>query len=264
MRARLIRWPAVSCRLRSGEATKTIPYMTEAEKAYRFTVKWGEMTDTLDAEGQVIETSSNRPAKAEIEHILPEFVGEISQIPPKYSAIKIGGRRAYDLARDGQEIEMKARPVVIRNLDLIECDGESAAFHVRCGKGTYVRSLARDIAASLGTCGHVIFLRRIRVGSFNENTAFSLDALENLCHRGGVLEALAPIEAVLDDIPVLAVTQDQAIDLKHGRAIVLPSFPTAAAGSEIISTVLAMEAEKAIALCETSGEVVSPKRVFNL
>ena len=247
-----------------GEATKTIPFMTEAEKAYRFTVKWGEMTDTLDAEGEVIETSETRPSAADIEDVIPDFIGEISQIPPKYSAIKIDGKRAYDLARGGEDVMMKARTVHVHDLTLVESTADHATFEVCCGKGTYVRSLARDIADSLGTCGYVIFLRRTQVGAFTENTAFSLDALENLCHRGRVLEALAPIEAVLDDIPVLAVTQEQAIDLKHGRAIVLPDFPKTKTGSEDISTVLAMEKDKAIALCEASGEMVSPKRVFNL
>ena len=247
-----------------GEATKTIPFMTDADKAYRFTVKWGQQTDTLDAEGEVIATSDVRPTEPDIENILSAFTGEIDQIPPKYSAIKIEGKRAYDLARGGAEIVLKARPVTVYDLTLVEAALEQATFDVRCGKGTYIRSLARDMAAALGTVGYVTFLRRTRVGSFGENAAFSLDALEKLCHRGGVLEALGPIDAVLDDIPVLAVTRKQAEDLKHGRAIALPHPLQIDQSSDTGSTVLAKETDQAIALCDVKGEQVLPKRVFNL
>ncbi len=247
-----------------GEATKTIPFMTDAEKAYRFTVRWGEITDTLDAEGEVIETSSVRPNVDEINNVLPQFTGEISQIPPKYSAIKVDGQRAYDLARGGAEVELKARPVKVHALKLIESETDQATFDVRCGKGTYVRSLARDISSALGTVGHVVFLRRTQVGSFTENTAFSLDAMDNLCHRGRVLEALGPIDAVLDDIPVLALTRTQAIDLKHGRAIALPDSLFSKDATDESLTVLAKEDGQAVALCDVKGEQVLPRRVFNL
>ena len=247
-----------------GEATKTIPFMTDAEKAYRFTVKWGEMTDTLDKEGDVIATSDVRPSKSQIINVLPQFIGDISQIPPKYSAIKIDGQRAYDLVRGGEEIEMKARPVIVHHLELADCDEETATFDVRCGKGTYVRSLARDIADALGTCGYVIFLRRTRVGTFAESTSFSLDAMDNLCHRGRVLEALGPIDAVLDDIPVLALTRTQAIDLKHGRAIALSDPLLSKPETDASLTVLAKEDGQAVALCDVKGEQVLPRRVFNL
>ncbi len=245
-----------------GEATKTIPFMTEASKSYAFTVKWGEMTDTLDAEGDVIETSDIQPDESAILSALPNFIGDIEQIPPRYSAIKIDGQRAYDLARGGQEVEMKSREVHIESLTLRARSDHDATFDVLSGKGTYVRSLARDIARHLGTCGYVTMLRRTRVGGFDESHAFSLDALEKLCHRGGVSEALRPVNAVLDDIPVLSLTSEQAIDLKHGRAIALP--PSFEIETDAQAWVLAMEGDKAAALCEAQDGALAPKRVFNL
>jgi len=180
-----------------GNATKTVPFTMDATKTYEFEITWGESRDTLDAEGVVTATSDVRPDAAEIEAALKAFTGDISQIPPKYSAIKVDGRRAYDLARGGEEVTLKARPVRVDSLELLESMPDKACFRMDCGKGTYVRSLARDLAAHLGACGYVSKLRRTCVGGFEEIYAFSLDDLEFLCHRGRVLEALAPVHAVL-------------------------------------------------------------------
>jgi len=236
-----------------GNATKTVPF-----------IKWGENRDTLDAEGKIIATSDVRPVRADIEAALPEFIGEISQIPPKYSAIKIDGKRAYDLARSGEEVTLKARPVRIDSLEILECGADSVTLRMRCGKGTYVRSLARDLAARLGTCGYVSYLRRTQVGPFEEIYAFSLDDLEYLCHRGRVLEALAPVQAVLDDIPVQNVTETDRQNLKQGRAIAASVFYELSEIGDEPFWVLAVKDDVAIALCHLRGGQLWPKRVFNV
>ena len=152
-----------------GEATKTVPYVVGGAKAYRFTVRWGDERDTDDAEGQTIQQSAERPARPAIEHATQSFIGEILQTPPKYSAIKVDGERAYDLARDGEHVELQARPVVIDRLTLVDMpDADTAVFEAECGKGTYVRAIARDMGRMLGCFGHVIQLRRTRVGPFDE------------------------------------------------------------------------------------------------
>ena len=243
-----------------GDATKTVPFLVDAIKGYDFTLTFGEDTDTWDAEGQVTETSDVRPSKADIIKALPEFIGDIEQIPPRYSAIKVGGKRSYDLARSGEVVELKSRQVHIESIELSEFAPGAATFSVVCGKGTYIRSIARDLAKSLGSCGHVTMLRRTRVGPFNLSHAFSLDALEQLCHRGGVLEGLRPVETALDDIPVLAITDKDAADLKQGRAIVLVPLPE----PQKSEWILAMCGDKAIALCKPDGGQLWPKRVFNL
>jgi len=243
-----------------GEATKTVSFMMDAKKGYQFTLTFGENTDTWDMEGEVTQVSNVRPSEDDIRKALPQFIGAIEQIPPRYSAIKVDGKRSYDLARSGEVVELKSRQVRVDSYDLLEFDGNAATFEVGCGKGTYIRSLARDLAATLGTCGHVTMLRRTRVGPFTLEQSFTLDALEKLCHRGGVSGALRPVETALDDIPVLAITEQEAIDLKHGRAIVLtPSF------ADLNPTwILAMLEDKAIALCDTSEGLLRPKKVFNL
>ncbi len=247
-----------------GDATKTVPFTMDADKDYVFTVTWGENTDTWDAEGTVTKTSEVRPDVGEIEIILPEFTGHIEQTPPRYSAIKVDGKRSYDLARAGEGVALKSRPVHVIKLQLTDNDFDSATFALTCGKGTYVRSLARDIAARLGTCGHVTFLRRIRVGRFTEGTSFSLDALEKLCHRGGVLDGLLPVETALDDIPVLAATDQETIDLKHGRAIAAPLSQNQSDDTDTPNWVLVMNKGKAVALCDAQDGMILPKRVFNL
>ena len=256
-----------------GEATKTVPFMMDAAKGYDFTITWGTSTASWDAEGDVTETSDVRPTREAIEAALPAFIGEISQIPPKYSAIKVNGKRAYALMRGkdaGSTVfELKARPVRVDSLVLTRCDDQSASFSLACGKGTYVRSIARDLAAALGACGHVSALRRTRVGSFALTRAatpsFTLAALEESCHRDGVLEGLCPVSTALDDIPVLAVTDAEAIELRHGRAITLPhDFQDSPHSKTFGGLTLATSGGIEIALLRVEGSFLTPKRVFNI
>ena len=204
-----------------GEATKTAGFAVDKTKTYRFTVNWGEETSTLDAEGDVTETSDHRPRTADIVAALGQFTGEISQIPPIYSAIKVNGERSYKKARNDEEVELKARQVTIHNLVLEETTAEEATLLCTCGKGTYIRSLARDLARSVGTVGHVTMLRRTAVGPFTEENAISLDKLDALGHNAPGLSALLPPETVLDDIPALAITAEEGRRLAHGQSISL-------------------------------------------
>jgi len=247
-----------------GEATKTVPFMVDALKAYEFTLTWGENTDTLDGEGEVTEISDVRPKKSAIKAALPAFTGIITQVPPRYSAIKVDGKRSYDLARAGDIVELKSREVRVDTIEIIDCEMDSVTLSVICGKGTYIRSIARDLAVALGACGHVTMLRRTQVGAFKQEGAFTLDALEKLCERDGVSKALRPVETVLDDILVLAVTDQDAEHMKHGRAIVHPASLRLERKAAELQWVLAMSGGKAVALCHVSGGMVSPKRVFNI
>ncbi len=247
-----------------GDATKTVPYMMDAVKAYRVTIIWGEHRDTCDAEGVVTATSDTYPVEAEILKALPVFTGVIDQTPPRFSAIKIDGKRAYDLARAGEVIEMKSRNVRIDKITMITGDHGSATLDVICGKGTYIRSLARDLARHLGSEGYVGALRRLQVGPFKEADAFSLDALAQLCHTGGVLEALRPVETALDDISVCAATLEDANNLKHGRAIVPPSTFMKTHDGVIPETVLVKYEGQALALCRGKDGLLAPFRVFNI
>lgn len=160
-----------------GEATKTVPYAMDADKTYRFTATWGEARDSDDAEGKVTGTSQERPSGAEIEAVLPRFTGTLSQTPPAYSAIRVGGMRAYDLARDGEDVVLQPRPVEVFEARLLDARADQAEFEILCGKGTYVRSWVRDIARALGTLGHVSALRRTSLGPWNEKNAVGLDTL---------------------------------------------------------------------------------------
>ena len=251
-----------------GEATKTVPFMMDAAKGYDFTITWGENTASWDAEGDVTATSDVRPTQDAIMAVLPQFIGDISQVPPKYSAIKVDGKRAYALMRGKDagsvEFELKPRPVRVDSLTLNNCDEHSASFSLACGKGTYVRSLARDLAGALGACGHVTVLRRTQVGPFAleraKTPSFTLEALEESCHRDGVLEALCPVSTALDDIPVLAVSELEAIDLKHGRAIALPTGFTDSPSGLTLAKLGGVE----IALLRIEGPNLTPKRVFNM
>ena len=210
-----------------GEATKTVPFVMDGRKVYRFTVRWGEERDTDDADGQVVATSDRRPERAAIEALLPRFRGTIEQVPPRFSAIKVDGERAYDLARDGEMVELAARPVEIHRLELLDmADADHAEFEAECGKGTYVRSLARDMGRALGCRGHILKLRRQAVGAFGENAMISLEQLTALCHRaaageGNLAGALLPVETALDDIPALAVSRADAARLQRGQAVLL-------------------------------------------
>jgi tRNA pseudouridine55 synthase len=206
-----------------GEATKTVSYVMDGAKTYRFTVRWGEARATDDAEGAVTETCPERPDEAAIHAILPRFRGQIEQVPPIYSAIKVEGRRAYEMARADETVVLAPRTVTIRRLDLVAMpDDDRAVFEVECGKGTYMRSLARDIALAVGTVGHVEALRRLRVGRFGEEQAISLEQEEHIGHSLALVAHLLPLETALDDIPALALTESEAHKLQSGQAVALP------------------------------------------
>jgi tRNA pseudouridine55 synthase len=208
-----------------GEATKTVPYAVDGTKHYRFVVRWGAATDTDDAEGRITGTSELRPVRETIEALLPQFTGEIMQVPPVFSAIKIAGARAYDLAREGEAVKLEPRPVQIESLELLDVpDRDTAIFRARCGKGTYVRSLARDMGGLLGCLGHLVGLRRTRVASFEEAQAVTLEALEKAAQGGGedaVHRLLLPVEAALQDLPVVSVGQNDAARLLRGQAVLM-------------------------------------------
>ncbi len=203
-----------------GEATKTVGYVMNGAKTYRFTVRWGERRTTDDSEGEVAATNPHRPGEAEIRAALPRFVGAITQVPPVYSALKIAGRPAYARARAGEVLEMAPRTVRIDCLELEQViDSDHASFRVVCGKGTYIRSLARDLAVALGTCGHVASLRRLAVGPFREEDAIPLEKLAPLGHSPARFTYLRPIETALDDIPALAVTEADSLRLRQGQVV---------------------------------------------
>ena len=249
-----------------GEATKTVPFVMDGRKLYRFTIRWGEERDTDDAEGRVVSKSKERPSPEAVHALLPSYTGLIQQIPPRYSAIKIEGERAYDLARDGEQVELAARPVEIGRLELVNVpDRNHAVLEAECGKGTYVRSLARDLGRALGCFGHVSALRRAAVGPFTQETMISLEQLEALCHRaasgeGSLADALMPVETALDDIPALAVSRADAARLQRGQAVLLrgrdaPNFR---------GTVYVTVSGQLLALAELDRGEIVPKRVFNL
>lgn len=247
-----------------GEATKTLPHVVDASKAYDFVVRWGAATDTDDAEGEVVETSDVRPTREEIIAALPGFVGEIEQVPPAFSAIKVDGARAYDLARQGEEVALKPRTVTVHDLQLLDeahvaghdVGPDEAAFRLDCGKGTYVRAIARDLARVLGTCGHVVALRRTRVGPFDEGRAISLDSLNDLVHSAPPEKAVLPVETALDDIPALAVTGGEAQRLRQGQAVQVPNRRQ--------GVVRVMADDALIALGDLDKGRLKPLRVFNL
>jgi len=208
-----------------GEATKTVPYAVDGTKHYRFTVRWGEATDTDDAEGEIVATSDVRPAREVIAALLPSFTGEILQTPPVYSAIKVDGARAYDLAREGETVELEPRPVHIESLVLLDMPApDTAVLEARCGKGTYVRALARDMGRALGCLGHLTALRRTVVSPFDEAQAVTLEALEAAAREGGeeaLLRLLLPIEAALQDLAELSVGQNDAARLLRGQTVLI-------------------------------------------
>ncbi|MCB9989008.1 MAG: tRNA pseudouridine(55) synthase TruB [Rhodospirillales bacterium] len=253
-----------------GEATKTIPYCQDALKSYAFTVRWGEARDTDDAEGDIVATSDVRPAPADIEAALPAFIGDIEQLPPKFSALKINGERAYDLAREGEEVILQPRPVYIESLELLSTETDEAHFRCICGKGTYIRSIARDLGEKLGTCGYITALRREFVGPFDLNNAISLEKLEELGDSAAPETALLPVETALDDIPALAIREQEAAQLKQGRTLSFISRPDLerikSAGIDVREDCEALVTYqgKPIALVMVCGPEISPVRVFNL
>jgi tRNA pseudouridine55 synthase len=250
-----------------GEATKTVSWMMDAAKSYRFTIAWGRSTTTLDAEGETTAASDLRPQAAAIAAVLPAFIGEIMQVPPAFSAIKVDGERAYDLARAGEAVDLAARLIRVDDLRLVETEADFATLELDCGKGSYVRSLARDLAAALGAEGHVSMLRRTRVGPFAEAGAVTLEMLEDLGHKARQSEALLPVETALDDIPALAVTDEDAFRLKQGRSIVLLPRQAEALSARLrpgSRAVSAMTDGMMVALCEMRDGRLEPSRVFNL
>jgi len=249
-----------------GEATKTVPFVMDGRKRYRFTVTWGEERDTDDTEGRVTGTSELRPAPEAIRALLPQFTGLIEQTPPQYSAVKVQGERAYDLARDGEAVELKPRPVEIHRLTLLEqIDNSHSVFEAECGKGTYVRALARDIGRILGCFGHISALRRTLVGPFDENDMIPLEQLEALCDRaasgeGSLADALLPVETALDDIPALAVSRADAARLQRGQVVLMRGRDAPV----VRGTVFVTASGSLIALAEVDRGEIVPKRVFNL
>ena len=251
-----------------GEATKTVPFLVDADKSYRFTIAWGRTTATYDREGETIASSDVRPTPEQVAAVLPRFIGEIDQIPPAYSAIKVDGERAYDLARAGQAVELASRKVDVFDARVVDApDEDHITLEVDCGKGTYVRALVRDIAETLGACGHVSALRRTRVGGFTEENAVTLELLEDLGYEARQSEALLPVETALDDIPVLAVTDEDAASLAQGRSLVLVPRQVEALKARLTGgsrTVSAMEGDRLAALCEMRAGRLNPVRVFQL
>ncbi len=249
-----------------GEATKTVPFVMDGRKTYSFTVRWGEERDTDDTEGRATRTSDARPDAAAIRAQLANFIGTVMQVPPQFSAIKVDGERAYDLARDGEVVELASREVRIERLDLVEIpDADTAMFEAECGKGTYVRAIARDLGRALGCFGHVCALRRLKVGPFGPKTMISLAELEALCQKaaageGNLADTLHSVETALDDIPALAVSGADAARLQRGQAVLMrgrdaPIFR---------GTVYVTASGHLVALAEVDRGEIVPKRVFNL
>jgi tRNA pseudouridine55 synthase len=249
-----------------GEATKTVPFAMDGRKTYTFTAQWGEERDTDDAEGRVIGTSAQRPSADAIRALLSAFMGTIEQVPPKFSALKIAGERAYDLARDGEEVNLAARPVEIHDLALVATpDPDHAELRAECGKGTYVRAIARDLGRKLGCLGHVSALRRLSVGGFGPETMILLEDLEALCDRaaageGNLADALLPVETALDDIPALAVGPAEAERLKRGQSALVRGRDAPIHRGPVYVTA----SGRLIALADMDGGELFPKRVFNL
>ncbi len=241
-----------------GEATKTVPFVQDGEKAYRFTVRWGEQTDTDDAEGEVVATAEARPSPEAIRAALPRFTGELMQRPPAFSAIKVNGERAYDRARGGEAVELPPRPVTVHALDLVSAEGDAATFEAQCGKGTYVRAIARDLGEALGCLGHVTALRRTRVGPLLEAHAVGLDALEA---EGAVPgDHLLPVEAGLSEIAHVAVNRDAAARLRRGQNLLLVGRDAPAVGDWAYATC----GGTVVAFGPVDGGALVPHRVFNL
>jgi tRNA pseudouridine55 synthase len=247
-----------------GEATKTVAYAMDGRKHYRFTARLGEARTTDDAEGGILATSDQRPRTTAIETALPRFIGAIEQVPPRFAAVKVEGERAYDLARRGEVVELAPRTVQVDRFDLVErIDPDHATFEVVCGRGTYVRALVRDLGDQLGCLGHVVALRRLRVGPFRIEDAISVTALEQLVADDALGQALLPVGAPLGELPALSLTQPQVDRLCAGQTIrVAPGL--LADEPEADATVRAMASGRMVALARLRGAELSPVRVFNL
>lgn len=242
-----------------GEATKLAGRMLDSDKVYAFTIAFGIETETLDLEGREVARSEVRPTLSAVEGVLPRFIGAIEQVPPAFSALKVGGKRAYDLARAGEEVVLASRAVTVRSLEILSAGGEELeeiTLRAHVSKGTYIRSLARDIARALGSVGHVTMLRRLKAGPFGLNGAISLDKLEQLGHSRALEHALLPLSAGLDDIPALALTPDQAGRLRQGQQLVGIAMHDGPA--------FALLDEVPVALVEVSDGIIRVVRGFNL
>jgi tRNA pseudouridine55 synthase len=247
-----------------GEATKTVPFVMDGRKIYQFTVRWGEERDTDDAEGRVVASSLQRPAPEAIGALLPRFTGTIAQVPPQFSALKIDGERAYDLAREGKVVELSPRPVDIHRLELVAMpDAEHTVLAAECGKGTYVRALARDLGRELGCLGHVVALRRTSVGSFGQECAMTLAALQAAIPPDTEhvpAAALLPVEAGLAALPALAVSRADAGRLARGQSVLLRGRD-----APLMEGFVAVSAQGAlVALAEVEKGELRPRRIFNL
>jgi len=254
-----------------GEATKTVPYAMDATKIYRFTTTFGESRDSDDAEGAVTGTSDKRPSREQIEAAIPDLVGAISQVPPVYSAIKVDGERAYDLARDGEDVVLQARTVLIHSVRLLDQpDADHAEFEMVCGKGAYVRAWARDLAVNLGTLGYVSELRRLAIGNFTVERAIGLEPLRAFMHSPAAFEYLRPISTALDGIPALAVTGQDAVRLKSGNPILVRprEFERIAESAQTddlqgLTVFLSTGEGEPVALASFAEGELRPFRVFN-
>ena len=262
-----------------GEATKTVQWVMQGRKVYRFTIQFGEQRSTDDLEGEVVATSVHRPSDGDIDAALPVFTGAITQVPPAYSALKIDGRRAYDLARAGETVSLAPRTVQIEQLTLVQrVSPDAAEFEVACGKGTYVRALARDLAATLGSVGHLTALRRTACGPFLDSAAISLDKLQGVEYHPGLLGYLLPVVTALDDIPALAVTKAQARQIQGGQAVAISEVNPTSTGSHAFASsaptvcgspspearvVRVMAEELLVAIARVEAGWLRPVRVFN-
>ena len=253
-----------------GEATKTVPYAMDANKTYRFTAIWGEARDTDDSEGKVTGTSPVRPTRDQIEAQLPRFTGTLNQTPPAYSAIKVAGMRAYDLAREGEEVVLEPRDVEVFEARLLDAQTDSAEFEIRCGKGTYVRSWVRDMALALGTLGYVSTLRRTRSGGWDEKDAVGLDTLTPFMHSPAAFGYLRPLSTALDGIPALAVSGPDTVRIRSGnpiliRANLFAKMKDGFGDGELsgLTVFLKEEDGSPVALAEIAEGELRPFRVFN-
>jgi tRNA pseudouridine55 synthase len=239
-----------------GEATKTVPVVQDGAKSYRFRVRWGEESATDDAEGEIVARSDRRPDRTEIESLLPRFVGAILQTPPTFSAIRIAGARAYDLAREGETFEIEPRPIHVYRLELISAEPDAAVLEAECGKGAYVRAIARDLGRALGCYGHVVELRRTRVGPFSVDAAIPLERLPDDADL--MARAILPLQAGLAEIPLLPIDRSGAAILRRGQKLLLrgPAPTQGRAYVECFGTPIAFGAVE-------DGYFVST-RVFNL
>lgn len=249
-----------------GDATKTVPYVMDGRKIYEFTVSWGEERTTDDLEGEVAESSDLRPTEEEIRALLPKYTGVVEQVPPQFSAIKIAGERAYDIARDGEKVEIPAREVEIHRLTLLSADKDKAHFEVECGKGTYVRSLARDLGRDLGCYGHISELRRTLVAPFGEDKLVPLEKLtalegvEDQDERLAALDAfLTPPAEALASLPHVRVSDDQARRLRSGNPVILRGRDAPLPAPEAYATGIAGDL---IAIGAIEEGEFRPKRVF--